>query len=209
MGVTGQPLDSTGQPQYLQHTEEMLLFILLFCPLPGFTKEATVSVQDAFAEAGIVKDLKISPPEKQLQVLYPGLNPLAPGETLSVTNTVETPGLRLVGAVEGKLYTVAMVDPDAPSRKNPRAAQWLHWIITNVKGELLISGEELVGDQVTPYAGPSPPKSSGPHRYVLLVWQQQNTVSMESPRSRARGDISRISKSLGLGAPIAGNYFFA
>ena len=26
---------------------------------------------------------------------------------------------------------------------------------------------------------------------------------------RARGDISRISKSLGLGAPIAGNYFFA
>ena len=27
-----------------------------------------------------------------------------------------------------------MVDPDAPSRKNPRAAQWLHWILTNVEG---------------------------------------------------------------------------
>ena len=26
--------------------------------------------------------------------------------------------------------------------------------------------------------------SSGPHRYVLLAWQQQKTVSMESPRSR-------------------------
>ena len=27
-----------------------------------------------------------------------------------------------------------MVDPDAPSRKNPRAAQWLHWILANVEG---------------------------------------------------------------------------
>ena len=26
--------------------------------------------------------------------------------------------------------------------------------------------------------------SSGPHRYVFLVWQQQQAVSMESPRSR-------------------------
>ena len=30
----------------------------------------TVSVQEAFAEAGIVKDLNISAPEKQLQVIF-------------------------------------------------------------------------------------------------------------------------------------------
>merc|ERR1712226_599209 len=52
---------------------------------------------------------------------------------------------RLEEASKDKLYTVAMVDPDVPSRKNPRAAQWLHWIITNVKGELLISGEDFGG----------------------------------------------------------------
>jgi len=117
----------------------MLLFILLL----GYTKGSrqivpkvpSVSVQDAFAKAGIVKDLNISVPEKQLQVSYPGLGPLAPGDTLAVTKTVETPpSLRLIGAVEGKLYTIAMVDLDAPSRKNPRAAQWLHWILINVQG---------------------------------------------------------------------------
>ena len=32
-------------------------------------------------------------------------------------------------------YCPAMVDPDAPSRKNPRAAQWLHWIVINVDGD--------------------------------------------------------------------------
>ena len=67
-----------------------------------------------------------------------------------------------------------MVDPDAPSRKNPRAAQWLHWILTNVdgeeekteddcvpltlSGERLLSGKDLAGKEVTAYAGPSPPK---------------------------------------------------
>ena len=32
-------------------------------------------------------------------------------------------------------YSLAMVDPDAPSRKNPRAAQWIHWIVINVDGD--------------------------------------------------------------------------
>ena len=27
-----------------------------------------------------------------------------------------------------------MVDPDAPSRKNPTAAQWLHWLVVNIPG---------------------------------------------------------------------------
>ena len=28
----------------------------------------------------------------------------------------------------------AMVDPDAPSRDNPRQGQWNHWLVVNVKG---------------------------------------------------------------------------
>ena len=28
-----------------------------------------------------------------------------------------------------------MVDPDAPSRDNPTAAQWLHWLVVNIPGK--------------------------------------------------------------------------
>ena len=38
--------------------------------LEDWDKVVTVSVQEAFAEAGIVKDLNISAPEKQLQVIF-------------------------------------------------------------------------------------------------------------------------------------------
>ena len=31
-------------------------------------------------------------------------------------------------------HVLAMVDPDAPSKKKSSKAQWLHWIVTNVEG---------------------------------------------------------------------------
>ena len=31
-------------------------------------------------------------------------------------------------------HFLAMVDPDAPSKKKSSKAQWLHWIVTNVEG---------------------------------------------------------------------------
>ena len=35
-------------------------------------------------------------------------------------------------------YTILMVDPDAPSRKKPTMAQWLHWLVVNVKNNFCI-----------------------------------------------------------------------
>merc|ERR1712212_901033 len=209
--------------------QEMLRLLLLVLPL--LCTEA-VNVQDSFAESGLVKDLKILAPEKQLEVSYPGLFPLAPGDSLAESEAKKIPSIRLEEASKEQLFTVAMVDPDAPSRKNPRAAQWLHWILTNVQGLLLSlgtggspeirdystndgmkmllgSGPSTVGDEVMSYAGPAPPKGSGPHRYVLLAWKQQQNVSMKSPHNRARGDILKIAKDLNLGQPVAGNFFFA
>jgi phosphatidylethanolamine-binding protein (PEBP) family uncharacterized protein len=33
-----------------------------------------------------------------------------------------------------KLFTLVMVDPDAPSPDHPTMAQWLHWIVANIPG---------------------------------------------------------------------------
>lgn len=181
---------------------------MLLLLLPLLCTEA-VTVEESFAEAGLLQDLKIPAPQRQLEVSYPSLYPLSPGDTLTISEARKMPSVRLESASKDKLYTVAMVDPDAPSRKNPRAAQWIHWIVINVDGKTLLSGEDLRGDEVTEYAGPSPPRGSGPHRYVLLVWEQHHSVSMDSPRSRARGDISKIVKSLDLKEPVAGNFFLA
>lgn len=46
------------------------------------------------------------------------------------------PSVTFAGA-PNKLHTLIMVDPDAPSPDNPTMAQWLHWIVTNIPGELV------------------------------------------------------------------------
>ena len=37
-----------------------------------------------------------------------------------------------------------MVDPDAPSRDNPTAAQWLHWLVVNIPGEERNIGTKII-----------------------------------------------------------------
>uniref|UniRef100_A0A146ZDP1 Phosphatidylethanolamine-binding protein 1 n=1 Tax=Fundulus heteroclitus TaxID=8078 RepID=A0A146ZDP1_FUNHE len=67
---------------------------------------------------------------------------------------------------DGAFYTVIMVDPDAPSPKNPKMGPWLHWIVHN------ITKENPKGSTGCLYFGPSPPR--GIHRYVTLIYKQKD-----------------------------------
>ena len=67
-----------------------------------------------------------------------------------------------------------------------------------------MGGEEVVG-----YAGPSPPRGSGRHRYALLVWRQEGRVEVARPRARARYPLTDMATSHGLGDPVAANFYYA
>jgi len=68
-------------------------------------------------------------------------------------------------------YTLMKVDPDAPSKSNPSSREWRHWLIVNIPGNDITKGEV-----VTPYMGPHPPKDSGLHRYVFLLYEQPDKI---------------------------------
>ena len=59
-----------------------------------------------------------------------------------------------------KLYTIMMVDPDAPSMNDNKYKYWLHLLIVNNN------------DIIMPYHPPDPPSGSGKHRYYILVFEQ-------------------------------------
>lgn len=67
------------------------------------------------------------------------------------------------------------------------------------------------------YAGPAPPKGSGPHRYVLMVFAQKDAIeSAQLPRDAAmRREKFDVAKFLSQteqwidDVPIAGNVFSA
>lgn len=72
-------------------------------------------------------------------------------------------------AEPGSYYTLVKTDPDAPSRVNPIFREIRHWTVVNIPGSAVGRGDEVVE-----YVGAGPPKDSGLHRYVFLVYKQPN-----------------------------------
>jgi hypothetical protein len=70
-------------------------------------------------------------PTAKLSISYGG-HEVSLASSLSPQATSSAPHV----AISGKgLYTLLMVDPDAPSRENPKYAQWLHWMVTNIHND--------------------------------------------------------------------------
>ena len=116
-------------------------------------------------------------------------------------------------------HVLVLVDPDAPSPRHPRCAQWLHWLVVNVPNARVRGGRT-----VTPFNPPTPPL--GTHRYLLLVFEQalgfegcastgscdQSVAEMAKvrpPASRCGFDVRRFAREHRLGQPIAAHLFRA
>lgn len=70
-------------------------------------------------------------------------------------------------------YTLVMIDPDAGKTKpnDPRPGNsdkyYLHWLVVNISGGSLSSGDGLVS-----YQGPTPPPGTGKHEYIFQLYKQ-------------------------------------
>jgi phosphatidylethanolamine-binding protein (PEBP) family uncharacterized protein len=63
-----------------------------------------------------------------------------------------------------KLYTIMIIDEDAPSKTNPINKYMIHLLVINNKTTIF------------DYKPPNPPINSGPHRYHVMVYEQPNII---------------------------------
>ncbi|PPR04058.1 hypothetical protein CVT24_010633 [Panaeolus cyanescens] len=111
-------------------------------------------------------------------------------------------------------FVVALVDPDAPTPQTAMmGSQFLQFLggdfmADPVTGILLNNSAALME-----YTPPTPPSGSDPHRYIVLVYNQSTNFDTDAPSmfssstSQSSFDISTFAQSLGLGDPVAGNFF--
>ncbi|TKR64175.1 hypothetical protein L596_024755 [Steinernema carpocapsae] len=85
-------------------------------------------------------------------------------------------------AKEGALYTLAMIDPDVPSRAYPNLSQGLHWLIVNIPGDDIGKGD---------------------------VFAEQNGKVSDRSDIRRGFRIDVFAREHGLGTLVAGNFFQA
>ncbi|KAJ1349484.1 hypothetical protein KIN20_005061 [Parelaphostrongylus tenuis] len=149
----------------------------------------------------------IKPETMPLRVTYDRNSEVQFGNILSPSATSSQPRL-MWEASSSSLYTVLMIDPDAPSRADPSFRDFLHWLVVNVPGDELSRGFTAA-----PYRGPGPPKGTGFHRYYFLVFEQpktlQNIETRESRDSRKNFNTTEFVMHHGLGNAVAWNFFKA
>jgi phosphatidylethanolamine-binding protein (PEBP) family uncharacterized protein len=74
-----------------------------------------------------------------------------------------------------ELYTLILYDPNSVSQ----SGYTLHWIVANIPGNNIEKGNVLL-----PYMGPNPPKSSGTHHYIFIVYKQIEKIISFSLKER-------------------------
>lgn len=104
-----------------------------------------------------------------LIVKYDGI--VVQGQKLTKQQTAFEPSITFT-SIPGKLYTLAMWDPDVPSQNQPG---WVHWISINLRNSNNISSNRLLE-----YTGPSPPY--GTHRYFFGLFTQNERITPEQPK---------------------------
>jgi phosphatidylethanolamine-binding protein len=180
--------------------------------------------------------LGLVPPTSKfdMTIVYGSTNYVNMGNELSSDCCSTAPKIEYYSP-NNELYTLAMVDPDAPSKKNPINKEWRHWgmfkwkynlslilVVINIPGNEIYKGKEI-----SKYMGPSPPKGiyfffvftlrvspfdflgSGPHRYFFVLYKQSGNLVIDhfDDTDRRRWNLFKFAKEYALGNPVSVKFF--
>ncbi|XP_023025387.1 protein D3 isoform X1 [Leptinotarsa decemlineata] len=167
-------------------------------------------VHDKMEAHEVVPDVIDVAPDQKIEVTYPSGVSVDFGNELTPTQVKDEPTVKW-NAEENTYYTVTMVDPDAPSRKEPKIREVLHWLVVNVPGMDITKG-----DVIAEYRGSGPPLGTGVHRYIFLIYKQNGKINFDekkiiktSRQGRLSFSIRKFAEKYKLGQPIAGNLYQA
>ncbi|GJQ84260.1 putative DNA helicase [Trypoxylus dichotomus] len=98
--------------------------------------------------------------------------PVYYGNTIKPSEATERPSV-LYESDDKSLWTVILTNPDGHlTRKN---SEYVHWFIGNIPGNNVDKGETIVN-----YLQPFPPKGTGYHRFIFILYKQDKEIDFSS-----------------------------
>ncbi|XP_018796162.1 PREDICTED: protein D3-like isoform X1 [Bactrocera latifrons] len=167
-------------------------------------------VKTIFEHLEVVPDVVPSAPNRFLKVTYANDLEVKAGIELTPTQVKSQPLVEWE-ADQDSFYTLIMSDPDAPSRHAPKFREFKHWLVGNIPNNDISKGEIL-----SAYVGSGPPKNSGLHRYVFLLYKQKGKLEFNEARignnsreERPNFRAANFASKYDLDYPVAGNFYQA
>lgn len=128
------------------------------------------------------------------------------GSVLNAADLTEPPLVTWADAKPGQQYALIMFDPDIPGH-----AEFWHWVVSDIPGTSLKKGEEegdigKAGRERWAYIPPSPSPHTGPHRYVIALFEQRGPLRItngSTQQDRIREHIKLFSRTNPISTPRA------
>lgn len=179
---------SICHPSQLQHSRKM-----------NYAINVAQASSDSLTTHKIIPDVvqdKSFKPQGLLAVEYSAAAPVAMGNTLTVEETQSKPKFHFTldpksefKIRDADLFTLVMTDPDAPSRTDKKWSEFCHYVAADIRLATetsrstssavpdFIASELSGGKTLVDYHPPGPPKGTGKHRYVFLLYKQPGDSS--------------------------------
>ncbi|KAL2020595.1 hypothetical protein VTK56DRAFT_8183 [Thermocarpiscus australiensis] len=208
-------------------------------PFPNPAEEVRKELQLAEIIPTVIDDFT---PSLALKVKWPSKKRAHLGNTIKPEKLQDPPSVSLHDfrttsdlCTSKATYVITLTDPDAPSRHDPKWAEFCHWIASgalkpDAAGRAGGASEDPDGcvqrlsdlDEVMPYKPPAPPAKTGKHRYVFLAFVPANGTTerlhLSKPSDRQHwgydteeGETKGVREWAGENGliPVAANFIFA
>ncbi|KAJ7098163.1 phosphatidylethanolamine-binding protein [Mycena belliarum] len=190
-----------------------LVLPVAFAATTKTTPLAISAIQAHFKQALLVPEVfPTFSPDATLDIAF-AASPISPGQPLAQADVGTKPAVTISALDDKSLtgsFTIAMVDADVVGADESGGVNrhWLENGVTVADGALSNASATVI----TAYAGPGPASGSGPHRYVVLLYQQPTTFTAPADLSKLvdgvqKFDLNAYVKNSGLGNLVAANYF--
>ncbi|KAJ1881770.1 hypothetical protein H4R99_001438 [Coemansia sp. RSA 1722] len=162
-------------------------------------------IHEELVESGIIPDVlpQTFQPEFNITLRFDS-QLVQMGEVLTLNDTRHEPIIEFDSQPE-QTFSVAIVDPDAPSMARHGYRSFRHFLVSN-----LDTKEKTVSNILTSYEPPQPAFGTGMHRYAVVVLKQLggrfNVTDNDVPQSRVRFNVIDWGKEHNM-KPVAASFF--
>jgi phosphatidylethanolamine-binding protein len=162
-------------------------------------------VDDKFRSAKIVDDILPRSPGALLDVEF-DCGSVKLGSKFAPLQVRNRPKVTWKGAKESEFYSLIMTDAEG------KDTEWIHWHVGNIQGNNVDKGDVL-----TAFFPSAPPKNTGEHRYVFLLFKQPAKIDFNGHvviptfemDGRNKFSTKAFVEKFKLGTPVAGNFYLA
>jgi large subunit ribosomal protein L38 len=141
----------------------------------------------AFFTPRVPLDIKYKITGDSFSPVYHG-NYLKPSEAKEAPTVSFDPNFSFDGrepkSKENSLWTLVMTNPDG--HFNQEDSEYVHWMVANIPNNDIGKGETIV-----PYLQPFPPKGTGFHRHIFILYKQDQKIDLNQYRVDDSKDLDK------------------